>query len=499
MSNYKLLKENKYFDDTNIVDNGTEGTKVATGTTAQRGSTTGQWRFNSTTGYFEGINATGGISSLEPDPTITSVDDGEVDSAGGGNQTIVVTGTNFTSGGTIAFVGTSAEFNASTTTFDNATQVTAVAPKSSFLNAQEPYKVKFTSATGKSGISATGLINVDNAPVWQTSAGSLGSIIETATGTHFTVSATDPEGDTVAYSLQSGSLGGLSLNSSTGAISGDPDDVSGSATLSFTLRATAGGKTADRAFTITVTDPPNDGSTSALAGRSCKTIFDLGSAYQGSSANGLYYITNYGTITAEQHYCLMDTNYSSGGWTLLYSGSSARNDWGGSNYQFNLSNSTTPNGGTNLYARNRSGTFTPTTSDKFMIRRHDNNDFKVHTIGTWQAGSNWQAFSGHYYLADGGSTVDANGNTMSRSGCAFNHFDCCAGSGGCSANGGDLCGFSTGNSNGCYGHNSGCDECFGGGWANANNPSNVTLQWGRNSDLEGTFVSYWFRRDSNNE
>ena len=27
----------------NIVDTGTEGTKVAAGTTAQRGSTTGQW------------------------------------------------------------------------------------------------------------------------------------------------------------------------------------------------------------------------------------------------------------------------------------------------------------------------------------------------------------------------------------------------------------------------------------------------------------------------
>ena len=34
---------------TNIVDAGTEGTKVASGTTAQRGSTTGQFRFNTTT------------------------------------------------------------------------------------------------------------------------------------------------------------------------------------------------------------------------------------------------------------------------------------------------------------------------------------------------------------------------------------------------------------------------------------------------------------------
>jgi len=34
----------------NIVDTGTEGTKIAVGTTAQRGNTAGQLRFNSTTG-----------------------------------------------------------------------------------------------------------------------------------------------------------------------------------------------------------------------------------------------------------------------------------------------------------------------------------------------------------------------------------------------------------------------------------------------------------------
>ena len=125
----------------NINDTGTEGTKVASGTTAQRGTTTGQWRYNTTTNFFEGRNTSGTFSTLEPTPTITGVDDTEVDSAGGGDQTIVVTGTNFSSGGTITFVGNAgAEFNASTTTFNSATQVTAVAPKNSFLNAQEPYK-----------------------------------------------------------------------------------------------------------------------------------------------------------------------------------------------------------------------------------------------------------------------------------------------------------------------------------------------------------------------
>ena len=111
----------------NIVDTGTEGTKVATGTTAQRGSTTGQWRFNSTTGFFEGRDGSGNFLTLEPTPVVTSVDVTEVASDAGNN---------FSSGGTVSFVGTSATFNATTTTFDNATQVTAVAPKASFLKFQ---------------------------------------------------------------------------------------------------------------------------------------------------------------------------------------------------------------------------------------------------------------------------------------------------------------------------------------------------------------------------
>ena len=94
-ANGKIAGSNLDVSFENISDTGTEGTKVATGTTAQRGSTTGQWRYNTTTGFFEGINNSGGISSLEPDPVVSSVDDGEVDSAGGGNQTIVVTGSNF--------------------------------------------------------------------------------------------------------------------------------------------------------------------------------------------------------------------------------------------------------------------------------------------------------------------------------------------------------------------------------------------------------------------
>ena len=301
----------------NIVDTGTEGTKVASGTTAQRGSTIGQWRFNTTTGYFEGRNNAGEFSTLEPTPTITSVDVTEVASDAGGNQTFVITGTNFSSGGVIAFVGSSAQFNASTTTYNSATQVTAVAPKASFLNAQEPYKIKFTSSSGVAGTSATGLINVDNAPNWTTSAGTLATITANETGTHATLAATDADGDTVTYSETGGTNitgAGLSLNSSTGVISGDPTDVNSSTTVSFTGRATAGNKNTDRSFNIII-NPIPDGSSSAKAASSATYIYNLGASFQGASANGLYWLDPDGTGTYKaQYYCRMDYG---GGWVQV--------------------------------------------------------------------------------------------------------------------------------------------------------------------------------------
>jgi len=309
------------FNPTNITDTGTEGTRVASGTTAQRGSTTGQWRFNTTTGFFEGRNATGVFQTLEPTPTITSVNDGEVDSASGGNQTIVISGTGFSSGGTIAFVGSSAEFNATTTTFNSTTQVTAVAPKSSFLNAQEPYKVKFTSSSGIAGTSATGLINVDNTPGWQTASGNLGTVFEDVAISTITVSATDADSDTVAYSVQSGSLPtGLSLNSSNGEITGTPNVndtyASGGVTHTFDLRATANSNTTDRTFNIL--RKWKDGSTSSSALASATAIKTL----TGTTTDGGYYIQD-PSNSSNSIYAYCDMNFDGGGWILAHSSRSS--------------------------------------------------------------------------------------------------------------------------------------------------------------------------------
>src|SRR5210317_2282426 len=226
----------------NISDTGTEGTRVATGTSAQRGTTQGQLRFNTDIGLAEYYTGTA-FKAIDAPPTVLSLDVTEVDSQAGGNQTIVITGSGFVSGATVTFVGNAGtDFNASTVTVDSATQITAVAPKSSFLNAQEPYGVKVTNVGGLSSTLAS-QINVDNNPTWTTSAGSLGNVIENISAS-LSATASDAEGATIAYSVSSGSLpSGLALNSSTGAITGTPSAVSSDTTSSCELRATANGKT----------------------------------------------------------------------------------------------------------------------------------------------------------------------------------------------------------------------------------------------------------------
>ena len=69
-------------------------------------------------------------------PTVTNVDVTEVDSQAGGNQTFVITGTNFFSG--VSFICRKRWNNCNmptTTTVDSTTQITAVAARSDFASA----------------------------------------------------------------------------------------------------------------------------------------------------------------------------------------------------------------------------------------------------------------------------------------------------------------------------------------------------------------------------
>ena len=98
-------------------------------------------------------------------------------------------------------------------------------------------------------VQTSAVLTVSDAPGWTTAAGSLGSF---AGGD--TISVTVAATNAASFSKTSGTFpGGLSLNTSTGVISGTESGATSDTTFSFTLRATdAQGQTADRAFTITI-------------------------------------------------------------------------------------------------------------------------------------------------------------------------------------------------------------------------------------------------------
>jgi len=253
-ANGKIAGANLDVSFENISDTGTQGTKVASGTTGQRGSTAGQLRFNTTTGlaeYYTGSE----FKVIDSPPTITAVSPLEVDSAAGGNITFTITGSNFGSGAVTKFIGNDAtEITALTTTINSGSSISAVIARSSFVSAKEPYDVRVINASGLAG-TLDNQINVDTSPTWTTASGSLGAVTE-LTSASFSATATDADSDTIVYSLLSGSLpSGLSLNTSTGAITGTAPDLASTTTYSFTLRATANSQTADRAFSITVNVP----------------------------------------------------------------------------------------------------------------------------------------------------------------------------------------------------------------------------------------------------
>jgi hypothetical protein len=93
--------------------------------------------------------------------------------------------------------------------------------------------------------------NITGAPAWATAEGALGNDY-TARASSFTVSAKN----VTSYSLVSGALAtGHSLNTTTGVISGTASGVSDFAvnTYNFTIRATNGAGSTDRAFSYTIT------------------------------------------------------------------------------------------------------------------------------------------------------------------------------------------------------------------------------------------------------
>jgi len=222
--------------------------------------------------------------TTEMAPETTSISPNEVASADdqttGGNQTFTLTGENYAdSGMTVHFLAGNSTSNditsGMTVTHTNSTTLSVVIARSAFVDTNEPYSIKVTKSSGLSHTLADAL-RVDNAPSWSTYVGTLSgsppvvaSIMDNiSSATHATLSAVDADGDTVTYSEHgtdtltgSGSgKAGMTLNSSTGAITGTPPSVDADTNYDFTARATSTGdggattKTTDQNFRFTITN-----------------------------------------------------------------------------------------------------------------------------------------------------------------------------------------------------------------------------------------------------
>jgi len=228
-------------------------TGTTTGATGRPGSPTeGLIRYNTTTGLAEVYSSIGYVSIDSP-PSISTFS-GLINE--NQNTTITVTGTNFQVGAVISINGAgvnNTKRDLSTTRVSSSTLTANTAAASVNYEGGENFDVTVTNTSGLSNtLSSAG--TVDGVPIWSTAAGSLGSAFLGASAS-FSTTATDPNSDVITYSLVSGSLPtGLSLNSSTGAITGT---VSGSAGT-FTLRASSTQAStvsnSDRAFSIVITE-----------------------------------------------------------------------------------------------------------------------------------------------------------------------------------------------------------------------------------------------------
>lgn len=167
-------------------------------------------------------------------------------------STIVISGTNFNIGAIASLIGTDGtEYAANTTTVNSIVQITAVFPAISA--SKEPYDLKVVNPSNLYGILPDSVV-VNDKPVWTTASGSLGTFDGTTSVSTSPLAVSDEENNTITYSLLSGSLpGGLSLNSSTGVISGTATNPSSTTTYSFTLGASDGSNIVQqRTFSITI-------------------------------------------------------------------------------------------------------------------------------------------------------------------------------------------------------------------------------------------------------
>jgi len=227
-------------------------------------------------------------------PTISSIFPTYVTDASGiagyyniNQNPLIITGTGFLSGATVAYRSQSgilyyAADVSYNSTFTLKASVPALVYSGVTGHGDDPFSIIVTNPSGLFAILPDAL-DVNPVPVWTTPAGSLGTFdASTNLTTQVQVVATDPEGQPIGYRLTPGNSlpPGISLGETTGYITGILPTLPNSTTYSFSIDASDNVTRVPRSFSLTVNGPR----TATVSFPSTTSPFTIG--YTNSSGTG---------------------------------------------------------------------------------------------------------------------------------------------------------------------------------------------------------------------
>ena len=257
---------------------GSDSIRLPRGSTAERVTAeTGEIRFNTTLSKAEYYDGSSWVIIDSP-PTISSITNNTFVDA---TDTFTINGGNFSTSITVTCIAADgAELSPSVVTRNSSSSITCTIGSTFLTDAQtsgsDPYDIKVTNASGLAATLEDGLA-YSPAFSFTTAAGTLGTLSSGARNvTNITTAcggtSPDPD-DAITYSISAGALPtGVSLSSSTGAISGTANAETTTTTYNFTVQAAVDvdglGTITNytRAFAITVNAPVIQSFTSTGAG-----------------------------------------------------------------------------------------------------------------------------------------------------------------------------------------------------------------------------------------
>ena len=206
----------------------------------------GQPYFNATQRRLELFTANGWQNIVSETPSVTGVTGSYLES--NSTNTLTIIGTSFSEGCVASAIGTNGvSVEADSTTVNSAIELSAVF--SGLSSQYEPYDIRVTNLSNLYG-QINNTLYINETPTWSTAAGNLATV-SYGQPISLQVSATDPEETSIVYS-SSNLPAFLSLNASTGALTGTGTKVSSSTTYSFSVTASDGANSTSRTFNVIV-------------------------------------------------------------------------------------------------------------------------------------------------------------------------------------------------------------------------------------------------------